>query len=255
MKIVVSDRTINEFILGWTAQRLSDEAVHDVVRTSLSDEQFFRLLREELLRRQLGEMFFRSIQATTPGQRWDYFNRQKRNATIEAVALPVEGFIDQVKKSPSDAELSEFFEKHKETFPDPVSPTPGFRRPHRIALAYVKADVEKIAKTVTDAEVLQAYEKSKARYDGIAPYLNPQTPSAESHPAPGKEVKKETAKEAAKEPAKEPAKETPKPPAKTSGKETEKPKGPGAAAKPGEAKQPAKAEGAEGENDRSPRQA
>ena len=37
-------------------------------------------------------MFAVSLEAVTPGQRWDYFNRVKRKATIEAIPLVVANY-------------------------------------------------------------------------------------------------------------------------------------------------------------------
>jgi hypothetical protein len=205
LKMVVTNETINNFIGNWTEGQLKADAIHEVILRSMSDELFFRLMREELLAMQIGVMFQKSIVATTPGQRWDYFNRQKRMAEIEAVAFPVADFAGQIE-APTDAKLEAFFEKYKDSYPSPVSAQPGFRKPHRIALAYVQADVNTIAKSVTDQEVLAQYEKRKSDYDQVARYLYPETQPSQTPPVAEKEIKKA------------PTKETPKPPAKGSEK-------------------------------------
>ena len=68
-----------------------------------------------------GRVFAPSLNATTPGERWDYFNRLKRMATIEAIPLAVADYVKKVD-DPTDPELKKFFEEHKEQYPNPDVP-------------------------------------------------------------------------------------------------------------------------------------
>ena len=161
--IVVSDDAINSFLQAETMDRVTSEEMQEVFQhAGLSAGQFFILLRQELLAMKVQELFQPSLRAATPAERWDYFNRINRYATIEAVAVPVADYVGKVA-NPTEEELKTFFEENKERIAMPDSPKPGFHQPQRIALQYVKADVEKFAdpKTITDQQVQERYEKEK----------------------------------------------------------------------------------------------
>ena len=174
--MVVSDDTINSFLKQWTGNVVKPEDIDAAFKRTppVSAIQFFEMMREELLARQFSELFFASVQArdsrgdvlpiATPGQRWDYYNRLHRTATIEAIPLAVADYVKDVS-DPNEEELKTFFKENKETTPYPESPDPGFRVPHKVAFEYFKANLDKFAEKVTDAEVLSRYEKKKDYYD------------------------------------------------------------------------------------------
>ena len=101
-----------------------------------------------------------SLQSFTPAQRWDYYCRLNRMATVEVAGVKVKDFTGKVAE-PDEATLKEFFEKNKNNYAAADSPQPGFRVPQRIALQYFIADVDKFAdpKAVTDAEVKEEYRE------------------------------------------------------------------------------------------------
>jgi len=167
--MVVSNQVINSFLRQVTQNAVKTADIREAFRhAQVSDRQFFAMLREELLALQYRELFQPCVLAVTPGQRWDYYTRLKRQATIEAIALPAADYLDQVEE-PSEEELRQFFEQHKQRLPDPTSPEPGFRRPQRIALEYIKAKVEKFAdpQKISQEEIQSHYEKNRELYDQI----------------------------------------------------------------------------------------
>jgi hypothetical protein len=66
---------------------------------------------------------------------------------------------------PKEEELLALFEKHKQQFPSPESPEPGFRQPYRAKFQYFKADLDELItaemKNVPEDEVRDYYEKNK----------------------------------------------------------------------------------------------
>ncbi|MGA2032646.1 MAG: hypothetical protein ABSG68_10340 [Thermoguttaceae bacterium] len=177
--MVISDQDIQQFLKMATENKISMKDLASLLQGSggrgggLSEIQLFGYLRDELLALRLRDIFqvhpnFSNLNlftlATPPGQRWDYYCRLNRHATVELAAVPAANFVSQVP-DPSDEELNAFFEKHKATYPTPESPEPGFHQPHRIALEYLKADYDRFEKTVTDAEVIEEYQKHKRVYD------------------------------------------------------------------------------------------
>ncbi len=165
--MVISDDTINAFLREWTNRAVPRaEILKTFQKAGLKTEQFFAMLREELLAKQLWETFQSSLGAATPAQRWDYFNRVHCSATLEAIPIAVASFVQQID-DPPEAELKEFFEKSKHRIPNPESPDPGFRKPHRVELHYLKAEIEKFSAPtmITDAEIEEYYQKNKEAYD------------------------------------------------------------------------------------------
>jgi hypothetical protein len=132
----------------------------------MTKNYFFDLMRGELAKRQLMILHNLSVQGLTPAQRWDYYCRANRKATIECVALPVERFVGQVKNEPTQAELEAFFKQYKAQTPKPDSPDPGFTEPKKIDVAYFEADMAAFStpQTVSDEEIQTQYETDPKRY-------------------------------------------------------------------------------------------
>jgi hypothetical protein len=268
--MVVNDETINKFLRDWTADRVKAADFEAAFKRmpAVSDLQFFNLMREELVARQLFNSFVPSLQVSglptaTPSQRWDWYNRLHCKALIEAVPLPVADYVHRID-DPSDEELQKFFDEHKDNLPNPASPKPGFRIPQKVALEYFKADVETftLPKSVTDAEIVEQYEKFKDSYDRkfkVRPTMQPATPAVPKEEKkaakPGetkpKQEPKETKTPQKATPAAEP-KEAPKPPKEPSKTEEKQPavekKEPGAPKETpkSDPKEPSKAKDAKG---------
>ena len=236
--VVVDDASINLFLKELTENRVSASDMAKILRqpkSAISESQLFAMLREELLALRFRELFLQlhstgAALSIPPGQRWDYYKRLNQRAAIEAAALPVADYVNQVK-SPDEATLKTFFEKYKEAAARPESPDPGFREPRRLNVQYLKAEHAKFLATVTDADVKQHYEKNKERYDKEAD----REEAAEKSVEP--EKKAEPAKTAQPEKKTEPEKKTQeKGPAEDSGLKKEESKD---ATKPKEAEKPA----------------
>lgn len=163
--MVVTKEQINAFLKRWTRDVVKPAEFQAVFkRAGLSELQFFGLMRDELLARQMRAMFYVSLEGMTPAERWDYFKRVKQMATVEALPVPVDNYLGRIDE-PTDEQLKTFFEDHREAYPAPDSPEPGFHDPQRIALQWFKANQEQFVAQVTDDEVKQRYEKNKELYD------------------------------------------------------------------------------------------
>lgn len=211
MGVVISDKSINNFLKELTEDRVkSTNFLTAFKRSGLSEVQFFNAMRDELAVLQLKDIFQTSLGGTTPAERWDYFNRVKQQATIEAIPVAVESFL--AKDEPTDKELNTFFEENKEKLSFPNSPEPGFREPQKVAFEWFKANYDKFTspEMVTDEEIKERYEKNRELYD----------PPAKKSETEAKEATKGTTD--TKDPA-EP-KETKTPDAKEESKESEKDK-------------------------------
>lgn len=224
MGVVVTDESVRNFLRVRFNQRLQDEQLQQLMTSSnLTSQQLFDGLRQELLAQSVRETLLMPVVqvGSTPAQRWDYYQRLNRRAKIEAVGLKVIDFAKEVP-DPDAQELARFFEKHKDIYWEPGSSEPGFHRPKRVQLEYLKAERTTFfqPEAISQADVEAHYEKHKdTRYlfSGAAGEPPAEEPAAE---APATETPAETpAAEtpAADAPAETPAGDTPAatPPAET----------------------------------------
>ncbi|MGA2798063.1 MAG: hypothetical protein ABSE63_10815 [Thermoguttaceae bacterium] len=167
--MVISDQTINGFLQLITAGKLAASDISAIIRQQgLNDHQFFDIIRDELRAVEITRLFEFSLEGITPAERWEYFCQLRKQASVELIAVEVEQFLDQVK-APSEEELKALFEKYKDKLPDPSSPEPGFRIPHKIDVQYFKAEFVKFSDpaTITDEEFQSTYEKNRAYFDQL----------------------------------------------------------------------------------------
>lgn len=224
----VSDATVRSTIARLLERQVSQKTFRDILRhIQLSESALFEYLRYELLALRVEELFNVSLVGTPPAQQWDYFLRMNRKAKIEALGVPVADFVAKVPE-PSEAEIREFFARYKFQEPDPNSPEPGFRRPHRVAIEYFRADYNRFVdpSKVTEEEIRKYYEENKD-----FEFLEPQAPPAGTPPEGAKPAEKPVEKpteKPAEKPTEQPAgKPAEKPDAKTAekpgGKAADKP--------------------------------
>lgn len=219
--VVISDTTVNNFLKELTEDRVkATNFITAFKRSGLSDLQFFNAMRDELAALQLDSIFQTSLRGVTPAERWEYFNRVKQQATIEAVPVAVAGFVDKIDTEPTDAELKTFFEANKDKLPFPNSPESGFREPQRVALEWFKANYDKFTspEIVTDEEIKERYEKNKELYDPPAKKPEAKDATDAKEPAEPKDTKTPDAKEPTE------PKDTKAPEVKEEAKESEKDK-------------------------------
>jgi hypothetical protein len=240
--IAVDDTAINDFLRDITADRISPERILQILqqqRGGLSEGQLFAILREELLALRFRQLFFQLRPgglswvsfSIPPGQRWDYYQRLNRFATIEAAQVPVEQYVKDVKDPPK-ATLEEFFDNYKDKTARPDSPEPGFRQARKVSMQYLEADQAKFLTAVTDSDVMKDYEKNKESYDKYDEELNSQKAERYPEKKPEKAATKNAEKPADTKPAQADAKkseapkgEAPKAEAKSPAKEKAAPAG------------------------------
>jgi len=214
--VVISD----QFITDWLQKNLMDRVTskqYEGIVTSLqtSRPQIYEALRTELLANQMVEMFlpgFRGGQSpsqkwaifmsynTTPAQRWEFYQRLKRKATVEALAVSAADFIGEIA-NPSDDTVAAFYEEFKGAEPRPGSPDPGFKIPQKIKLSYFDADKKNFIDldSVSEQEVKDYYEENKSslylfdmwsrfapKEKPLDPPPDPVVPPAEKGDAPAK---------------------------------------------------------------------
>ncbi len=78
----------------------------------------------------------------TPYDFWTYYRDNRTALKVAFLPLPVDSFLSQVTAAPDPAALDDFFKLYRSQVPDPNSPTPGFKEPHKIALGYLAASAD-----------------------------------------------------------------------------------------------------------------
>jgi len=197
LNMVVTDFTITKYLRDVTDNRLTNPQIADLYRRfGIPEEVVFNVLHDHLLAAKVMDLFGVSLgltdtltfrpASTTPAERWDYYQRLNRNVELEVTPVSVAQFIDD-KEDPGDAVLQEFFEKYKNNAPSPNSPDPGFREPPKVAIEYVKAELEKFIDpaSITEEEIKDYYEKNREHYRNVElPGLGlDQSPAAAQPPA------------------------------------------------------------------------
>lgn len=210
--LVISDDMVNQFLQQVTFNRVRPADLERIVASyrlpggqRVSSQQIFDALREELLSIRVILLFLNGLgiadepylqSLDTPAERWDYFRRLERQATVQVLPVPVAEFTEDVGK-PSEEQLQDLFEKYKQEFPSPESPEPGFRQPYRAKFQYFRADVDELTtaemKNISDEAVREYYEKNKDkefRKLNLSPLDN-----VDEMFKPGKEAEKGESKE------------------------------------------------------------
>jgi hypothetical protein len=227
--MVVSDRAINDLIKQITDDSLSSESLQAVIahlqggRHRVSVARLFDAIRTEMLASKLSQLFFQSLRDVPPAERFELYESLNRHAKAEILPLAVSSFVSQVSAEPTAEQLRAFYDEHKDRYPDPASPEPGFKEPKRASFQYFKADFAKFQEEfkpqVTEAEISAYYDKNKAQFRAVE--LPPEQGKSEDQPDATKEESNDEA--STEEPSQDaPAKESPKneEPAKDDAKST-----------------------------------
>lgn len=241
--VVVSDERVRGYIQEATSGLISPTIHKEVLRElGVSVHDMNEFIRNGIASRIATEVLFpRSLR--TPTEYWDYYRRLNEKQKMELVSLAVEEFT-AIAPQPTDTQLKEFFEKHKNEFEQVKEGvlTAGFRQPDRGRIQYLRAkfeDAEKLVaekNPVSDEDIVKYYEENKERQYQIKeipadPKADaPKTEESKPEQEPSGEKKPAEEKPATDKPADQKPAEKEKPAAEKP--EAEKPAEPKPADKP-----------------------
>ncbi len=104
----------------------------------------------------------------TPLDIYRAYRDQNEKVSAKLVEVPVEKFLAKVPE-PSAAEVQAFYDAHKNTLPDPMRATPGFKLPRQVQLEVLSIDGNALARSIkdhlTEAELRTAYENRKSEFE------------------------------------------------------------------------------------------
>ena len=220
--VKVDDAAVKAFLNQLSDGELSENDLgvvyNKTIAGRMTQQHLMDQLQRELLAQQMLMMTRAGLFVVPPHEAWSYHNRMRRRVQTEMVALKVDSFKDKVSKIPTDAEIKMLYDEGKNRFPNPYSPEPAFKRRHKLAFEYVRAEsgklqeeeAAKIKETITDEEIEKHYADNKERYRVIeVPDSEPAAPPADSTPEATPEGSEKPAPEATPK-----VDATPEPPAK-----------------------------------------
>ena len=211
--MVISNSAINQFLAEWTNDLVPPKDFDAIVngiggRMGISQEDVFEALRTVLMARRMETLLLGGVgfEAAPPGLRWDYYRRLEQGATIEAIPVVAETFVDQLPE-PAEPVLRAFFDAHRDELPAARSPAPGFRQPHRARYDYLVAKAggfrDEEQKKITAEQITAFYEDRKAALFRVKPAETQELGAAPSESETMKAAEAEN--DATKLPAESPA--------------------------------------------------
>lgn len=185
MGVSLKDDSVNHFLAKATQGKLSEKDYKAALREAgLSEGELFDSVRQELEVQMVAQLISAPAEAhptmaqftrgaysgriaqQTPEQLWRSFQKLHVRQALSAVAVPIAEFAKLVP-DPSEGDLRDFFEKHKNSFADERG-TPGFLEPPKVQLAYLVASnleaYEKQVPEITDQDVADHYLANKESY-------------------------------------------------------------------------------------------
>lgn len=217
-RMKVSNDTLIQYLIDLGRKNVSPDQMREMLKNAqvggvkVSVDYVLEALRQEMLAHNYRMSHEFAFETVTPQQRWQDWLRVNDRVVIEAAAVPTEMYLPDVKE-PTEAELTEFFNKYKDrkAMPDfygnteMPSATPGFRIPRKIDVAYIEAGYDEfLAKAeakISDEEVAKYYEEHKDLFTKAHMGLHedkgdkkeagkPEAPKEKEAPKPGDSEKK-----------------------------------------------------------------
>ncbi len=189
MGLTVNDDAVKQYLNKLSGGQLKEGDLKRIIQDTLGERmsltQFFEQMKTELLAQNMLFLAQTGIYALPPSEAYEYFERLNRSAQVETMPVKVEDFIDQVSGTPTQRELQELYDKHKNSLSHPEFAEPGFRVPRQIAIEFVKVDFGKLVDEekakITEEQVKAEYEKRIAAGDFKVPVL-PEIPHSTDEP-------------------------------------------------------------------------
>ena len=146
--------------------------VRDLIE-ALREEFRVVMAQGVLLGNEPGVRFYRSLTgassspaAVTPDEFLNFYRDQRTTLKVLMLPVPADKYLDQVKQTPSEAELRARYEKYRDKEWLPVSRDPGFKESRRILVQYFAADAnnpQHLAEARKLAQGWAKYAESKGR--------------------------------------------------------------------------------------------
>ena len=148
LNLVVDDQTVRDFLRETVGGRLSDydyAGMIDLMREGnpnfrLTYDTFFEMVRDVLKAQKVQALFIRDGRVVTPTGAWVAYRNLNRTLSAELFPVKASDYLEQVGQ-PTEEQIRELFNKYRHQPSNPIANQIGFRQMDKLALAYVKGDV------------------------------------------------------------------------------------------------------------------
>lgn len=108
----------------------------ELLKESLADEFKVRLAQSAVLGRAALRPLGQAYDA--PYDYYRYYRDQTSTARFGMITVPVENYLSKVQGTPTEAELRDIFNKHKNDVPNPTLARPGLKEPRKLKLEWLE---------------------------------------------------------------------------------------------------------------------
>ncbi len=120
----------NNYINKFLAEKIRGYSL-DMLNNSLVDEFRVRAAKRTLLGGAA------SPDAATPDELFDWYKDVRTTIKVGLIEVPVAKFVDKVTEEPTDAQLKELFDRHKNDEYDPRFERPGFKETRKVKIDWL----------------------------------------------------------------------------------------------------------------------
>ncbi|HVK17923.1 MAG TPA: hypothetical protein VM533_13325 [Fimbriiglobus sp.] len=109
----------------------------ELLKDALGDEFKVRIAQSAVLGRAALRPMGQSYDA--PYDYYRYYRDQTSTARFGMLTVPVENYVSRVQGTPTETELRDIFNKHKNDVPNPTLARPGLKEPRKLKLEWLEA--------------------------------------------------------------------------------------------------------------------
>jgi peptidyl-prolyl cis-trans isomerase D len=168
LKMPAGPEAAREWLKQVTSDKMTRELFEGALRSQanqVSGEQILRDIANQLRLNRVRQLPGSPV--VTPLDVFTAYRDQNERVAVKAASFPVANFISGVGE-PSRDEVQAYYEKYKDSLPDPVRDTPGFKIPRQIKAEILSIDGEALARSfqdkLTEAELRSYYENRKTEF-------------------------------------------------------------------------------------------
>ncbi|MEO6810956.1 MAG: hypothetical protein ABI353_17735 [Isosphaeraceae bacterium] len=165
----------NTWLVSVFGNALSPDLFEKVLR-----DGFERMSGQEMLETIAGQVRLLEVRrlpgppTVTPLDVYQTYKDQHERVSAVAVPFPVADFLSKAAE-PTEDQVRAYYEKYKDDLPDPNSPNPGFKLPHRARIEFVSLDgatlTREVRAALTEKELRATYTQRPQDFPAPEPEL------------------------------------------------------------------------------------
>lgn len=122
--------------------------------------QLLKTIKEVMSIHKLDYFLKNGVKVTTD-EIWQRYSLENEKVKIKFASFDTKDFTDTINVT--EDEIKDFYNKHKDDFPDTSAGTYGYKEPEKVRVEYIMASYNELRKRVniTDEEMLKYYDENK----------------------------------------------------------------------------------------------